>query len=109
MGNNSYWTSRVSRRRALAAGATSAAAALLVACGSSSGSSSKQTATSKIAPTVDDTPNLKRGGQLKSRSTLEHPTLDPLAGGGHVNLLALTYSNLFRVSDGYKERTKGDI
>ena len=32
-----------------------------------------------------------------------------MAGGGHVGLLAMTYSNLFRVSDGHKERTKGEI
>jgi peptide/nickel transport system substrate-binding protein len=108
-GNNSYWTTRVSRRKAMTLGAGSAVAAFLVACGSSGGSSSKQAAATKVAALVDDTATVKRGGQLKSRSTLEHPTLDPLAGGGHVNLLALTYSNLFRVADGYKERTKGEI
>lgn len=62
-----------------------------------------------MAEIVDDTPNLKRGGMLKSRSTLEHVTLDPMAGGGHVGQLVMTYSSLFRTEAGYKERTGGEV
>ena len=110
-----YWTrvlqNRLTRRKAIVATSSAAAAsAFLVACGSgSSGGSSKPAGSSLVAQVSDDTANVKRGGSLKSRSTLEHPTLDPMAGGGHVGLLAMTYSNLFRVSDGHKERTKGEI
>jgi peptide/nickel transport system substrate-binding protein len=112
MGN--YWTNvmqaRLGRRRALTAvGVASAAAAMIAACGGGASSGSKQPVSKMVAAISDETPNVKRGGSLKIRSTLEHPTLDPMAGGGHVNLLAMTYSNLFRVSDGYKERTKGEI
>jgi ABC-type transport system substrate-binding protein len=109
-----YWTSvmqaRLGRRRVLtAAGAASAAVAFITACGGGTSSGSKQPVSKMVAPVSDETPNVKRGGSLKIRSTLEHPTLDPMAGGGHVGLLAMAYSNLFRVSDGYKERTKGEI
>jgi hypothetical protein len=46
------------------------------------GGSGPAPTTGLMAEIVDDTPNLKRGGMLKSRSSLEHVTLDPMVGGG---------------------------
>src|SRR4051794_21048383 len=76
-----YWTSvmqaRLGRRRGLtAAGAASAAGAFIAACGGGTSSGPKQPASKMVAPVTDETPNVKRGGSLKIRSTLEHPTLD---------------------------------
>jgi peptide/nickel transport system substrate-binding protein len=112
MTGSTYWThllhAQLHRRKAIATGLTGASAAFLVACGGGGGGP-KQSGSSLVARIQDDTQQVKRGGSLKSRSTLEHPTLDPMAGGGHVGLLAMTYSNLFRVSDGHKEGTNGEI
>src|SRR5437762_6857072 len=106
--STNYWKP-LNRRRALAAtGAGAAGAALLAACGSGKSGSSKAEVSKLTAPVVDETKNVKRGGTLASRSSLEHPTLDPMAGGGHVGLLGMTYSNLFRISDGYKDNTNGE-
>ena len=109
----SYWKglldARLSRRRGLTAvGFGAGATALLAACGGGE-SGAKKDASKLVAPVVDDTKGVKRGGQLKGRSTLEHPTLDPMVGGGHVGFLGMTYSNLFRISDGYKDNTNGEI
>jgi peptide/nickel transport system substrate-binding protein len=128
---------RAGRRRVLAGtGAALAGATLLVACGDddapatspagTGGTTGAGPATGPAASTgagstgpsetgglmseiVDDTPNLKRGGMIKSRSTLEHVTLDPMVGGGHVGQLVMTYSSLFRTEAGYKQQTNGEI
>ena len=110
----SYWDrtlqTRLSRRGALVAtGAAGAGAALLAACGGGGEGGEPPSAGSLLAPVVDDTKGVKRGGTLKSRSTLEHVTLDPMVGGGHVGFLAMAYSNLFRIKDGYKQPTDGEI
>ena len=109
----SYWErlsgNRLSRRRALAAtGAGTAAALLLAACGGGDDGGSKG-ASGLLSPLSDDTKGVKRGGILLSRSTLEHPTLDPMVGGGHVGFLEHAYSNLFRIADGHMEATTGEI
>jgi peptide/nickel transport system substrate-binding protein len=111
--NSGYWRpvleQRLSRRRALAAtSAAAAGAAFLAACGGGDGKSSAK-GSGLLTPIIDDTKNVKRGGVLRSRSSLEHPTLDPMAGGGHVGLLAMTYSNLFRIADGHMDNTNGEI
>lgn len=108
-----YWTktlsTRLTRRRVLATtGAAAVSAAFLAACGGSD-SGAKGDASKLVAPVADDTKAVKRGGQLKARSSLEHPTLDPMVGGGHVGFLGMTYSGLFRISDGYKDSTNGEI
>src|SRR5437867_851020 len=103
-----YWANvinhRLNRRRALAGTAGAAAgAAILAACGSGGTKSAKTKDVASItASIVDDSKNVKRGGTLATRSSLEHPTLDPMVGGGHVGLLGATYSTLVRISDGYK-------
>ena len=126
------------RRLLIGAGSGVTAAAFLVACGGDSGPDTAATSTGStaapasttvsassgatggsaatapaasglLAEIVDDTPNLKRGGTIKSLSTLEHVTLDPMEGGGHVGKLVMTYSSLFRTEAGYMEQTKGEI
>ena len=79
------------------------------AASTGSGATGAPATTGLMAEIVDDTPNLKRGGMLKSRSTLEHVTLDPMVGGGHVGQLVMTYSSLFRTEPGYKQQTQGDV
>ena len=108
----SYWQQvvdrKLTRRRALqAAGMGTAAAAFLAACGG--GEDGGGDASKLLTPLSDDTKSLKRGGVLQTRSTLEHPTLDPMVGGGHVGFLEHAYSNLFRISDGHMEATTGEI
>src|SRR5438132_3901304 len=112
--STSYWANllehSLNRRKAIGlTGATSAGAALFAACGSGKSASTKAEVSKLTARVTDETKNVKRGGTLASRSSLEHPTLDPMAGGGHVGLLGMTYSNLFRISDGYKDNTNGEI
>src|ERR1051325_3060417 len=118
MSDKSYWADtagrRISRRRALAsAGGASVAAALLAACGGSSSNSTAKNGNSILAPLVDETKSVKRGGVFKSRQS--NPSLgnfDPHTGTTNASANSdgtAYYRPLLGLKEGYLEPTAGEI
>src|SRR6266480_953104 len=111
---SNYWTTvprqRLGRRRALAAsGAAALGGALLAACGGSSdsGGSGSKDKSGLVAPVVDDTKELKRGGVLKRIVSDEWQPFDPMLSVAIP--LGRIYSRLWRVKGGHLEPTAGLI
>src|SRR5581483_6046282 len=126
---SNYWSNvlkqRLNRRRAIAmTGGAAAGAALLAACGGSDSSSSSSSSGSgsgsggaggtkdtsgRLTPLKEESSNVKRGGQLVG----VHPgvilSLDPFKTGINIRGARRGFSQLFRISDGILENTKGAI
>ena len=109
-----YWTGvldqRLSRRHAVTAtGAGALGAAFLAACGGSDsgGGSSGGNKSSLVAPVVDETKNVKRGGVLKRIVSSEWQPFDPMLSVAIP--LGRIYSRLFKVKAGHLEPTTGTI
>jgi len=115
---DSYWSrfteSRLSRRRALTmTGGAALGAAFLAACGggsdSDSGTSLPADKSGLLTVMKDTTANAKRGGTMVG----VHPGVilswDPFKTGINIRGARRGFSQLFRISDGIGEMTKGAI
>jgi peptide/nickel transport system substrate-binding protein len=107
---------RISRRRAIAAaGAGAVGAALLAACASPVAKRENATQAGLVSKPVDDTNRLTRGGIfrsiLTSPVTFDPQIVSPHAGSAGAQMVFSwhAYSQLFRVKDGYMERSGGEI
>lgn len=107
-----YWSKvskrRLSRRRALAAaGAAALGAALSAACGEDDRGDEGQGGL--LAPVVDETANVKRGGAIKAKAPSDVLDFDPHIFPNAHSVCAFVYGGLFALKDGYLQYATGEL